>query len=84
MRKCSEGQNLLVKTTSAEEIKLEIHQKDGNASSPDLVVECTPRAHLLVIPLPLHVLKPAEVTETSGSSSDKSLPSKNIFLKREN
>ena len=72
-RKFSEGPTLLEKATSAEEGILEVHPSGGNASSPDLVVECTPRALLLECPLPLHVQIPAEVAGTSGSSSDKSL-----------
>ena len=72
MLKCSECHTLLLKATSAEEGILEVHPSDGNASSPDLVVECITRARLLQCPLPLHVLIPAEVTGTSGSSSDKS------------
>ena len=70
----SEGATLLEKATSAEEGILEVHPSGGNASSADLVVECTPRARLIEYPLPLHVPIPAEVAGTSGSSSDKLLP----------
>ena len=72
-RNFSEGPTLLEKATSVEEGILEVHPSGGNASSPDLAVECTPRALLLEIPLHLHVQIPAEVAGTSGSSSDKSL-----------
>ena len=73
-RKFSQDPTLLVKATSVEEVILVVHLSGGNASSSDLVVESTPRARLLECPLPLHLLIPAEVAGTSGSSSDKSLP----------
>ena len=70
-----------MKATSAEEGIIKVHPSDGNSSSPELVVECTPRTRLLEYPLPLHVLIPAEVAGTRGSSSDKSLPKK-YFLEQ--
>ena len=48
-----------VQKCSVEEGILEVHPSGGNASSADLVVECTPRARLLECPLP--VLIPADV-----------------------